>query len=77
MKQYVDEQILYCILNNKIYPQDVQITKNEYLTFGSVGLTCTKYSLSNTYEKHINYWNEMNAEEINKQFNKIQYEKIA
>jgi len=73
-KQYVDEQMLYCVRNNQIFPQDIQLTKNEYLTFGSVGLTCTKLAPSNTYEKHINYWNEFNAEQINKQFNEINYE---
>lgn len=42
MKHYVTEQELFCIKENSIYPQDIQKTENVYLTFGTIGLTCTK-----------------------------------
>lgn len=68
-KKYVTEQMLQCIEQNGIYPQDIQNTKNEYITFGSVGLTYTKFTKTGKRTKHLNGYRKMNAAEINKVLN--------
>lgn len=69
MKKYVTEQILSCIENNQVFPQDVQITNNQYITFGSYGMTVVKYTTSKIREKHLNGYRGMNHEEINAKLN--------
>lgn len=64
----ITKQMLYCIEHNGIYPQDIQLTTNQYATFGPYGLSITKMCSRNHYEKHINGYRNMTAEEINKAF---------
>lgn len=73
MKKYVTEQMLSCIENNQIFPQDIQITNNQYITFGSYGLTLVKYTKCKIKEKHLNGYRSMNAEEINVVLNNIDW----
>ena len=68
LKHYVTEQELSCVEKNGIYPQDIQKTPDMYLTFGSVGLTCTKFTLNFVKTKHINDYRAMSADEINTEF---------
>ena len=77
LQRYVDEQMLFCIRHNAIYPQDVQVTKTVYLTFGSVGLTVTRLTKNRVFEKHVNGWPEMTAEEINTQLREQEYIEAA
>ena len=69
MTKYVTEQMLSCIEKNQIWPQDVQITANQYITFGSIRLTLVKYTKCKIIEKHLNYYREMSAKEINEKLN--------
>lgn len=73
MKKYVTGQMLSCIENNQIFPQDVQITNNQYITFGSYGLTLVKYTKCKIKEKHLNGYRSMNAEEINAELNNMEW----
>ena len=71
--KYVDEQMLTCIRSNRLFPQDVQISKTIFLTFGSCGLTVTRVYSRATREKHLNGWQEMTAAEINRKLSEIEY----
>lgn len=73
MRKYVTENILSVIKKNAIFPQDVQIRENQFLHFGKIGVTA--YRLTNKGEtyKHINYWQTMTAEQINKLFNEMEW----
>ena len=68
MVKYVNENLLNVIKNNDIYPQDVDHSKNIYLHFGKVGLYVIKYNPKNIVSKHINFWQDKTADEINKEF---------
>ena len=74
MKKYITEQMLSCIENNQIFPQDVQITNNQYVTFGSFGLTLVRYSKCKIQEKHLNGYRDMSVEEINAKLNDMSWE---
>lgn len=67
MVKYVNENLLSVIKNNGIYPQDVDHSKNIYLHFGKVGLTVIKYYSRKIVSKHINFWQDKTADEINKE----------
>lgn len=67
MIKYVNENLLGVIKNNGIYPQDVDHSKNIYLHFGKVGLTVIKYHSRKIVSKHINFWQDKTADEINKE----------
>ena len=73
MKKYVTEQMIYCVENNQIFPQDIQITKTQYITFGSYGLTLVKYLINKTKIKHINGYREMDVDEINIKLNSLEW----
>ena len=73
MVRYVTPQMLSCIEHNQIFPQDVQITNKQYITFGSVGLTLIKYTVSKIREKHLNYYRGKNADEINVALNESEW----
>lgn len=74
MKHYVTEQELFCIKENSIYPQDIQKTENVCLTFGTVGITCTKFTKNGQKTKHINGYQGMSANEINQTFAKMNWD---
>lgn len=65
MIRYVTPQMLSCIEHNQIFPQDVQITNNQYITFVEVGLTLIKNAPCKIREKHLNYYRGKTADEIN------------
>lgn len=67
MVKYVNENLLNVIKNNDVYPQDVDHNKNIYLHFGKVGLTVIKYNPKKIVSKHINFWQDKTADEINKE----------
>ena len=67
MVKYVNENLLNVIKNNDIYPQDVDHSKNIYLHFGKLGLTVIKCNPKNIVSKHINFWQDKTADEINKE----------
>lgn len=67
MVKYVNENLLNVIKNNDIYPQDVDHSKNIYLHFGKLGLYVIKYNPKNIVSKHINFWQDKTADEINKE----------
>lgn len=67
MVKYVDENLLNVIKNNDIYPQDVDHSKNIYLHFGKLGLTVIRYYSRKIVTKHINFWQDKTADEINKE----------
>lgn len=73
MNNYVTNQMLYCVENNQIFPQDIQITATQYITFGSYGLTLVKCTRRKTYIKHINEYRKMTAKEINLQLNNMEW----
>ena len=75
MRKYVTENIISVVKKNGIFPQDVQIRENQFVHFGIIGLTV--YRLTNKGEtfKHINYWQTMNTETINKLLNDMEWEK--
>ena len=73
MIRYVTPQMLSCIEHNQIFPQDVQITNKQYITFGSVGLTLVKYTSRKIREKHLNYYRGKNADEINSDLNAAEW----
>lgn len=72
--QYVDEQMLYCIKRNKMFPQDVQHSATVWLTFGSCGLTVSRAYARTTKVKHLNGWQDMTADEINRKLAEIEFE---
>ena len=67
MVKYVDENLLNVIKNNDICPQDVDHSKNIYLHFCKLGLTVIKYKPTEFVSKHINFWQDKTADEINKE----------
>ena len=67
MVKYVNENLLNVIKNNDIYPQDVDHDKNTYLHFGKLGLTVIKYHSRRLVNKHINFWQDKTADEINRE----------
>lgn len=67
MVKYVNENLLNVIKNNDIYPQDVDHNKNIYLHFGKLGLTVIKYHSRGLVNKHINFWQDKTADEINRE----------
>ena len=73
MKKYVTEQMIFCVENNQIFPQDIQITKNQYITFGSYELTLVKYLINGTKEKHLNGYRGMDVDEINIKLNSLEW----
>ena len=73
MANYVTTQMLSCIEKNQNFPQDVQITQNQYITFDSVGLTLVKYTARQIKEKHLNYYRGKSAVEINNMLNQIDW----
>lgn len=75
MRKYVDENLLNCIKNNDTFPQDVDFNKYIYLHFGKIGLTVIKLINSGEYFKHINFWQDKTAEEINNELNRIDWKK--
>lgn len=75
MKKYVNENIINCIKKNNIYPQDVDYNKNTFLLFGKIGLDVIKLTNKGEYYKHIGYWQDMTAEEINNKLNEMEWRK--
>ena len=76
MRKYVTENIISCVKKNGIFPQDVQIRENQFIHFTKVGLTV--YRLTNregSTFKHINYWQTLNTEKINKLLNDMEWKK--
>ena len=67
MVKYVDENLLNVIKNNDIYPQDVDHSKNIYLHFCKLGLYVIKCNPTKLVTKHINFWQDKTANEINKE----------
>ena len=67
MVKYVNENLLDVIKNNGIYPQDVAHSKNIYLHFGKLGLYVIKWNPTKLVSKHINFWQDKTADEINKE----------
>lgn len=67
MVKYVNENLLNVIKNNDIYPQDVGYRKNIYLHFSKLGLTVIKHNPQSLVGKHINFWQDKTADEINKE----------
>ena len=74
LKRYVTDQELFCVEANGVYPQDIQKTANVYLTFGTVGLTCTKLTMNGQKSKHINGYRGMSADAINRVFADMEWE---
>ena len=75
MKKYVTEDILFCIKHNNEFPQDVDYNKNIFIHFGKIGLTLIKLTNKEEYIKHINYWQDMTADEINTKFDEQEWRK--
>lgn len=74
MREYVTEQMLYCVKANEIYPQYIQISPRMELTFGTIGVTLRYFQpRGHTKYKHINYWIDKTAKEINEQFYEQEY----
>lgn len=66
MKQSrVTPQMIYCVKKDNIYPQDIQLTKTMWATFGTVGLTIRRVYPCKMVEKHLNGWAGMTVDEIN------------
>lgn len=66
MKKYVNENMLNCIKKNDIYPQDIDYNKCIFLHFGKIGLDVIKLTNKGEFYKHVGYWQDMTAEQINK-----------
>lgn len=75
MKKYVTEEMLSCVKDNGTFPQDVDITKWQFLHFGKIGLTLIYLANNGEKVKHINYWQSMTASEINELFNTMPWSK--
>ena len=73
MKSYVTSQMLSCIKKNQIFPQTIQITNNQYVVFGSVGMKLLKYTKCGIKTKHINRYRGMKVEEINRKLNEMDW----
>lgn len=73
MRKYVNEQMLNCIKKNRKYPQDVDISKNQYISFGRVGLIAYKLTNKGQYFKYVNYWHDMTADKINETLNAMDW----
>lgn len=73
MKQYVNENLLNCIKNNNFYPQDVDYNKYIFIHFGKIGMDIIKLTNKGEYIKHINYWQNMTAKEINNKLDEIEW----
>ena len=74
MRQYVTEQMLYCVKFNDIYPQYIQISPRMELVFGTVGVTLNYFQPRGDLKyKHVNYWTNKTAKEINEQFKEQEY----
>ena len=75
MKAYVNEQMLTCIRKNQLFPQDVQVSKTVYVTFGSYGLKLTQITSRGSKVKYLNDWKSKSAAEINEALSKTPFEK--
>lgn len=73
--KFVNDNLLKVIKQNNIFPQDIDITKTTFIHFGKCGLTVIKLINSGEYIKHLNYWGDMSAEQINNELNTISWEK--
>ena len=73
MREYVTEQMLYCVKANEIYPQYIQISPRMELVFGTVGVTLNYFLPSKLKYKHVNYWTYKTAKEINVLFHEQEY----
>ena len=58
------------------YRIDFDITNNLWVSFGTVGLSLSKYTKRTVQEKHINSWKDKNIIEINKILNNLDWEKV-
>ena len=75
MRAYVTEQMQYCVKVNGIYPQYIQISPRMELKFGTIGVTLNYFApRGRTKYKHINYWSDKTAKEINEQFHEQEYQ---
>lgn len=71
--KFVTPQMLFCIKANKIYPQEVQLTGNQFITFGETDLTVVKRTQFNVKEKLLIDYPNMKADEINEALSRMEW----
>lgn len=57
------------------FPVDVDLSKTQFLHVGKIGMTLIRLTQKGETVKHLNYWQEMTAEEINERFAGMKWEK--
>lgn len=56
------------------FPVDVDLSKTQFLHVGKIGMTLIRLTQRGETVKHLNYWQEMTAEEINQKFAAMEWE---
>lgn len=59
------------------FPVDVDLSATQFLHVGKVGMTLIRLTQKGETVKHLNYWQDMTAEEINAKFAGMAWEKSA
>lgn len=72
MKIYVTDELLARAKNEKLI--DYDLSNTSYIIFGTVGLDVVSVGTNGKEKyKHINYWKDKTALEINKELNGKKY----
>lgn len=56
------------------FPVDIDLSKTQFLHIGKIGMTLIRLTQKGETVKHLNYWQEMTAEEINERFAAMDWE---
>lgn len=59
------------------FPVDVDLSKTQFLHVGKIGMTLIRLTQKGETGKHLNFWQDMTAEEINAKFAGMEWESTA
>ena len=57
------------------FPADMDLSKTQFLHVGKIGMTLIRLTQKGETVKHLNFWQDMTAEEINQRFAGMEWEK--
>ena len=57
------------------FPVDIDLSKTQFLHVGKIGMTLIRLTQKGETVKHLNFWQDMTAEEINQRFAGMVWEK--
>ena len=59
------------------FPVDIDLSKTQFLHVGKIGMTLIRLTQKGETMKHLNFWQELTADQINAKFAAMKWEKVS